>query len=83
MVPHQDIAVMSQAVAVSVAGVRVGVGGPTGSVGLEGSAVTLDEFIEQVQERGGFHTREHAEQASLATLAVLGELPADDGELPR
>jgi uncharacterized protein (DUF2267 family) len=35
--------------------------------------MTFDEFIKQVQERGGFETREHAEQATRATLAVLGE----------
>jgi uncharacterized protein (DUF2267 family) len=58
--------------------------------------VTFDEFIKQVQERGGFDTHEHAERATQATLAVLGErlaggepsdlaaqLPSDDGELLR
>jgi uncharacterized protein (DUF2267 family) len=35
--------------------------------------VTFDEFIKQVQERGEFDTREHAERATRATLAVLGE----------
>jgi uncharacterized protein (DUF2267 family) len=35
--------------------------------------VTFDEFIKQVQERGAFDTREHAERAARATLAVLGE----------
>jgi uncharacterized protein (DUF2267 family) len=33
--------------------------------------VTFDEFIKQVQERGAFDTREHAERAARATLAVL------------
>jgi uncharacterized protein (DUF2267 family) len=35
--------------------------------------VTFDEFIKQVQERGGFDTREHAERATRATLAVLSQ----------
>jgi uncharacterized protein (DUF2267 family) len=35
--------------------------------------VTFDEFIKQVQERGGFDTRDHAEGATRATLAVLGQ----------
>jgi uncharacterized protein (DUF2267 family) len=35
--------------------------------------VTFDEFIKEVQQRGGFDTREHAERATRATLAVLGE----------
>ena len=34
--------------------------------------MTFDEFIKRVQERGGFESREHAEQATRATLAVLG-----------
>jgi uncharacterized protein (DUF2267 family) len=35
--------------------------------------VTFDEFIKRVQERGGFDTRDHAERATRATLAVLGQ----------
>jgi uncharacterized protein (DUF2267 family) len=35
--------------------------------------MTFDEFIKRVQERGGFDTREHAERATRATLAVLGQ----------
>jgi uncharacterized protein (DUF2267 family) len=54
--------------------------------------MTFDEFIRRVQERGGFETREHAERATRATLAVLGEplagglaaqLPADHAGLLR
>jgi Uncharacterized conserved protein (DUF2267) len=59
----------------------------------EDGTVTFDEFIKQVQERGGFDTRQHAEQATRPTLGVLGQrlaggepsdlaaqLPADYGE---
>jgi uncharacterized protein (DUF2267 family) len=35
--------------------------------------MTFDEFIKRVQERGGFDTRDHAERATRATLAVLGQ----------
>jgi len=65
-------------------------------VGLEGGSVTFDEFIKQVQERGRVDTREHAERATRATLAVLGQrlaggepsdlaaqLPGDLAELAR
>jgi len=58
--------------------------------------VTFDEFIKQVQERGRVDTREHAERATRATLAVLGQrlaggepsdlaaqLPGDLAELAR
>ena len=59
--------------AVSVPGVRVGRREAPQHVELEGSAVTFDEFIKRVQERGGFDAREHAERATRATLAVLGQ----------
>jgi uncharacterized protein (DUF2267 family) len=35
--------------------------------------MTFDEFTTRVQERGGFDTRDHAERATRAVLAVLGQ----------